>query len=302
MQPRFIDLLDPSLDELKKAAPPHCHHAALDRAVRRHDDPTDVRPRIHSHGTYVYATFQSPLPAKPDGLVTFQELHTFIATDRFVLVRKTPRNGPAFDTAHLATVALANGNDPGMALSILLDLIAEQFLDVVDSLVDEIDELEDTIEDSGAKEVAADFSTLRHQISLLRRSLAPTRDAARSVVDGRIDVADETLFPHEIEIHFADSYDKLLRATDGLEITRDLLGGVRDFHQSTIANEQNEVMKRLTVISSVLLVPTFIVGMYGQNFLNMPELNWRFGYGFSWMLIVLSTVAQLAYYRWKRWF
>ncbi len=110
------------------------------------------------------------------------------------------------------------------------------------------------------------------------------------------------MFPHEIEIHFADSYDKLLRATDGLEITRDLLGGVRDFHQSTIANEQNEVMKRLTVISSVLLVPTFIVGMYGQNFLNMPELNWRFGYGFSWMLIVLSTVAQLAYYRWKRWF
>jgi magnesium transporter len=67
----------------------------------------------------------------------------------------------------------------------------------------------------------------------------------------------------------------LLRATDGLDLARDLLAGVRDFHQAQVANDQNEVMKRLTVVASVLLLPTFIVGLYGQNLRGIYELHWR---------------------------
>ena len=85
-----------------------------------------------------------------------------------------------------------------------------------------------------------------------------------------------------VELHFADAYDKLLRATEGLETSRDLVAGVRDYFQAKIANDQNEVMKRLTVIASLLLVPTFIVGLYGQNFRHIPELHWGFGYAWSW--------------------
>ena len=61
-------------------------------------------------------------------------------------------------------------------------------------------------------------------------------------------------------------------------------------------------MKRLTVIASLLLVPTFIVGLYGQNFIHIPELHWGFGYAWSWGLIIATTIAQLVFYRWKRWF
>jgi magnesium transporter len=68
-----------------------------------------------------------------------------------------------------------------------------------------------------------------------------------------------------------------------------------------VAQEQNEVMKRLTAVASVLLVPTFIVGLYGQNFHDVPELRWSFGYWWSWTLIIVSTVAQLVYFRRKRW-
>src|SRR5262249_38343739 len=103
------------------------------------------------------------------------------------------------------------------------------------------------------------------------------------------------------ELHFADAYDKLLRATDGLDLSRDLLAGVRDYHQAEIANDQNEVMKRLTVVASVLLLPTLIVGLYGQNFDHIPELHWRYGYEYAWGLIVVTTVLQLWYFRRKRW-
>ncbi len=103
------------------------------------------------------------------------------------------------------------------------------------------------------------------------------------------------MLPREIELDFADVYDKLLRATDGLDLSRDLVAGARDYHQAKVANDQNEVTKRLTVIASVLLVPTFIVGLYGQNFLDIPELRWGYGYWWSWGWILLTTAAQLLF-------
>ncbi len=135
----------------------------------------------------------------------------------------------------------------------------------------------------------------------IRRTLTPTRDAVHKIVDDRVELVDVELFPREVELHFADAYDKLLRATEGLETSRDLIAGVRDYVQAKIANDQNDVVKRLTVIASCLLLPTFIVGLYGQNFRVIPELHWGFGYAWSWGLIIATTVLQLAYYRWKKW-
>jgi magnesium transporter len=107
--------------------------------------------------------------------------------------------------------------------------------------------------------------------------------------------------PRDIELDFADAYDKLLRALDGLDLSRDLLNSARDYQQAKIANDQNEVMKRLTVIAALLLVPTFIVGLYGQNFRHIPELAWGFGYWWSWGLIIATTLIQLAIFRAMGW-
>ena len=100
----------------------------------------------------------------------------------------------------------------------------------------------------------------------------------------------------------ADAYDRALRASESLELSRDLLAAARDYHQTKIANDQNEVMKKLTAIASLLLLPTFIVGLYGQNFQHhFPEIHWQFGYLFSWGLIVATTILQLWFFRRKRW-
>ena len=76
---------------------------------------------------------------------------------------------------------------------------------------------------------------------------------------------------------------------------------MRDYHQAKVANDQNEVMKRLTVIASVLLLPTFIVGLYGQNLQDIPELRWQLRLLWSWCLIIVTTIGQLIYFRRKRW-
>ncbi len=124
----------------------------------------------------------------------------------------------------------------------------------------------------------------------------------RRVVDDVVEVQEgPEVFTHDVEIAFNSAYDKLLRAFDGLELSRDLLASVRDYHQSKIANDQNEVMKVLTVVASVVLVPTFIVGLYGQNFVNIPELHWHLGYAYSWGLIIVTTAIQVWWFRRKKW-
>jgi magnesium transporter len=126
--------------------------------------------------------------------------------------------------------------------------------------------------------------------------------AVRRVIDGVVEVEHgEEVFPHDVEVAFNGAYDKLMRALDGLELTRDLLASVRDYHQSKIANDQNEVMKRLTVIASLLLLPTFIVGNDGQNFVHIPELHWHWGYWYAWGLIVATTLVQLWFVRRRKW-
>jgi magnesium transporter len=218
-------------------------------------------------------------------------------------VRKTPELGHPFDPRP-AQESVRVGGDQRVGLMVyrLVDLIAEYFLDLVDALNDEIDELEDGIERWPASQTRERISQLRHDLLHVRRTVVPTRDAIRRVVDRRVETGRRgQVLPREIELDFADVYDKLLRAMDGLELSRDLLASARDYQQAKIANDQNEVTKKLTVIASVLLLPTFIVGLYGQNFKHIPELGWSFGYWWSWGLIVVTTVLQLAFYRWLGW-
>jgi magnesium transporter len=161
--------------------------------------------------------------------------------------------------------------------------------------------LEETVEALPAPQVRARLSALRHDLLHIRTTLTPTRDAVRGIIDDRIDTEGEELFPRDVEVHFADVYNKLLRASEGLELCRDLVSGVRYYHQAVVANEQNDVMKRLTAIASMLLLPTLIVGIYGQNLEGSPETSWAFGYWWSLGLILVVTLGQLVLFRKKGW-
>jgi len=232
--------------------------------------------------------------------VYYQEVDFILTEEKFLTVSKTPPGEKPFDPKP-AKEACKHDEPIGMYLFRLVDEVAERYLDLIDDLNDEIDELEDAVESWPAAKIRERVSSLRHDLLHIRKTLAPTRDAARKVMDDRVELDHGTLFPREVDLHFADAYDKLLRASDGLETSRDLVSGVRDYFQSKIANDQNEVMKRLTAIASILLLPTFIVGLYGQNFRHIPELHWGFGYWWSWGWIVGTTIVQLVYFRRKRW-
>jgi magnesium transporter len=299
----WIDLLDPTEDEVREALPARIHDRAREQLLEpaRHDD--EPRPRLEGHDHYVFGVFLLPIAVREEDRVFYQEIDIIASRERVVTVRKTPERGHPCDLAPAQMSVKQDGDDrSGMIVYRIVDLIAEDFLDLIDALNDEIDELEEGIETWTSTQVRGRISDLRHDLLHVRRTLAPTRDAVRSIVDRRIDVGEgPELLPRDIELNFSDAYDKLLRAVDGLDLSRDLLASARDYSQAKIANDQNEVVKRLTVIASILLVPTFIVGLYGQNFHHIPELGWSFGYWWSWGWIVFTTALQLAFFRWLGW-
>jgi magnesium transporter len=299
-RPQWIDLVDPSEDELRKHLPDSVHATALTALLEPHVHDDEPRPRIESHGDYVLGILLLPVEVRDEDRLYYQEIDFVVTRDTLVSVSKTPPDEQPFDPKP-AKDACKMHEDVGMFAFHLVDEIAERYLDLLDALDDEIDELEDMIGEEPPQTVGRRLRGIRHDVLGIRRTLSPTRDAVHKIVDGRVELDDDELFPREVEIAFGSAYDKLLRASEALDSSRDSLGGVRDYLQGKIANDQNEVMKRLTLIASLLLVPTFIVGLYGQNFRDIPELHWAFGYWWSWGWILGTTVAQLVFFRWKRW-
>jgi magnesium transporter len=300
-RPRWIDLIDPTEEELRTHLPATVRPTALSALLAPHVHDDEPRPRMESHDDYVLGIFLVPVAVKEEDRVYYQEIDFVATRDVLISVSKTPPGEQPFDPRP-AKEACRLDEEVGMFVYHLLDEIAERYLDLVDDLDDEIDELEDLVPDQRPQVVGHRLRELREDVRGIRRTLAPTRDAIRKVLDDRVELDEGELFPRDVEIAFGDAYDKFLRASEALESSRDALASVRDYLQGKISNDQNEVMKRLTMIASLLLLPTFIVGLYGQNFVNIPELHWVWGYWWSWGWIIATTVAQLAFFRWKRWF
>jgi magnesium transporter len=303
MAATWIDLLDPSADEVRAKAPRELEETAIERLLAPPEHEDEPRPTLVGHGDYVFGVFLIAVANRADDLVYYQEIDIVLTHETLLTVRKSPPTGHAACDVDVVRKSVKPDDSAGMMAYRLIDEIAERYLTLVDDLDEEIDELEDLVESQPADKTRARIGSIRHDLLHIRRTLTPMRDAVRRVIDNTVEVEHGAeVFPHDVEIAFNAAYDKFLRASDGLDLARDLLAGVRDYSQAKIANDQNEVMKRLTVVASLLLLPTFIVGLYGQNFVDIPELRWHLGYAYVWGLIVVTTALQLWWFRRKRWF
>ncbi len=305
----WTDLLDPTEEQLREHLPRDFRADALKELLRPADpEGGNLRPNIKSHGDYVFGLLLVAVAVPEENRVFYQEVDFVLTRDHILTVRKTPGSEAPFDPQRVQELCEGHRHElrPGAIAYYLVDEVAEGYLDLIDDLHDEIDELEEHVDEWPAEQIRQRISGLRHDLLHIRKTLAPTRDAVREIVDGRVDIESRMpfareVFPHEIEQQFATTYDKLLRAAEAIEYARDLLVAVRDYQQARVSIDQNEVTKKLTAIASIVLFPTFVVGVYGQNFDHMPELHWRFGYAFSWTIIIVLTILQLIYFRRKRW-
>jgi magnesium transporter len=185
----------------------------------------------------------------------------------------------------------------------LLDAIIDGFFPVLEYYGELIDELEDEVVSHPTKQTLAKIYRVRRDLLTLRRSIWPQRDAINQLIrDGSEFISDE------VKVYLRDCYDHTVQVMDMVETYRELATGLMDVYLSSVGNKMNEIMKLLTVVSSIFIPLTFIAGVYGMNFnvekspLNMPELSWYWGYP-ACLTLMAVVGSSLAFFFWRQgWF
>lgn len=185
----------------------------------------------------------------------------------------------------------------------LLDSVIDGFFPVLEQYGEQVDQLEDEVVMNPTRQTLEKIYAVRRELLTLRRAIWPQRDSINALIRDGSD-----LISPEVAVYLRDCYDHTIQVLDMVETYRELAAGLMDVYLSSVGNKMNEIMKLLTVISSIFIPLTFIAGVYGMNFnpdrspLNMPELNWYWGYPACWALM-LTTAGGLVYFFWKRgWF
>ncbi|MGE0809016.1 MAG: magnesium/cobalt transporter CorA [Immundisolibacter sp.] len=186
----------------------------------------------------------------------------------------------------------------------LLDAVVDHAFPVLEALGERIEDLETELLDQPGPDALRDLHRLKRETLLIRRAVWPARDVLANLSRGDLpQVADRT------RIYFGDVYDHAVQIIELVESYRDMLGGMLDVYLSSVSNRQNEIMKVLTVIATIFIPLTFVVGVYGMNFsVNetspwaMPELRWDYGYPVLWAVMLGLAGAMLLYFKRRRWF
>ncbi|HMS56066.1 MAG TPA: magnesium/cobalt transporter CorA [Fimbriimonadaceae bacterium] len=187
------------------------------------------------------------------------------------------------------------GTDSGDLLHTLLDATVDEYFPLIDRLEEVVEDLEDSLY-IGSGAVIKEALALKRRLLEARRRISPMRD----VINGLLR-RDVSMVPQNVKPYFQDLYDHTIRLAESIDITRDILSGVLDAHLSITSNNLNVVMKKMTIISTLLMTCAFVAGVYGMNFKHMPELDWLGGYPFSLGVMVGLCSLELWLFRKKGW-
>lgn len=180
----------------------------------------------------------------------------------------------------------------------LIDAIVDSYFHILEKLGDEIEELEDRLVLEPDKEDLQAVHQMRRNMILLRKSVWPLREVVSHLQRNEINLIDQFT-----QIYLRDVYDHIIQIIDTIESYRDMIVGMLDVYLSSTSNKLNEVMKVLTIISTLFIPLTFLAGVYGMNFRYFPELEikWMYPWGF-WLFSVLISIGMIIFFKRKKWF
>jgi magnesium transporter len=254
------------------------------------------RPKLEIFDDYIFAVFKMVWLKDGEGLEVEQVSAIF---GKGFVITFQEREGDVFDPLR-ARIANGKGrvrkSGADYLFYAILDIVIDNYFPVVERLEATLEELEDRVLSLTAESVVEEIHDLRRTVLELKRYAGPMREVARMLMD-----AEEDLISRELHPYLRDLYDHVIRVTESLEILREGLSALREMHLSAVSNRMNEVMKTLTIIATVFMPLTFIVGVYGMNFEHMPELKWRWGYPVVWGVMLITAGFMIRYFRRKKW-
>jgi len=258
---------------------------------------TSQRAKLEDYGGYLFIVIrmldydeekqevsseQLSIVLGPNYVISFQE----IPGDFFDPVRERIRSGKG----------RSRSSGPDYLAYMLIDTIIDHYFVVLDKISADIEEMEDELLEKPGRELLETIHGLRREMILLRRSVWPLRE-----VVARLERAESPLIRPGLNLFLRDVYDHTVQVIEGIESFRDLLSGLQDLYLSTISTRANQVMKVLTVIATIFIPLTFLVGVYGMNFEYMPELKIWWAYPALWGVMGAVAGAMLVWFWRKGW-
>lgn len=264
------------------------------------------RPKIEPFERYLYFVTRMHAAEPPEGSqVEAEPEQLSVVLGRNWVLSVQEREGDCFNPVRdriRAGKGRVRSQGPDYLAYLLLDAVVDQFFPLLDRLSDRIEALEDEAFTRIDARLPARVHALRRELFGLRRTIWPQRDAINTLLrDDFHQVRPET------RIYFRDVYDHCVQIIDTVDTYRELAQGTLDMYLSAVSHRMNEVMKVLTIIATIFIPLTFIVGIYGMNFdpevspWNMPELGWAYGYPATMAFMACVAGGMLLFFRRKGW-
>jgi len=275
------------------------HHLALEDVIN-----TGQRPKVDDYTGQLFVVMSHPLIDGSSSGLKIEQLSIFVGKNFLISFHPGPFDpfGPvrARLRDNLGRIR-ARGAD--YLLYALIDLVIDEGFPVLETIGDEVEQLEEQLFVEPSRDSLQQLHQLKRATLTLRRMLWPQREVLNRLV------RDESgIVSADHRVYFRDCYDHTIQVMDLIEIYRDMLNGLLDIYLSSVSYRLNEIMRVLTIIATIFIPLTFIVGLYGMNFENkdspwaMPELHWYYGYPLILVLMIGIVLGMAVYFRRRKWF
>jgi magnesium transporter len=187
-------------------------------------------------------------------------------------------------------------NDTSFLLYALLDAIVDHCFPILEHYSDVLEDLEDEVLARPDKRVIQEIHGTKRELLLLRRAVWPMRE-----VIGQLAREHQECLSEVTQTYLRDVHDHSVQIMDMVETYREFASGLTETYMTALSNRMNEVMKVLTIMTTIFVPLTFLAGVYGMNFEHLPELHWKYSYYIFWGVCIVTAAGMLAWFRWRKW-
>lgn len=291
----WIDISEANSEELTKVLVNLFHFHPL--AVEDCQSDGYQTPKLDDYGDYLFLVVQALTKDSIFEVVPTRELNVFLGKNFVVTSSLRKIHSIEIFRKRLEKDERLYQFGSDFLFHGLLDQIIDDFIPHLDQLEEEIDYLEEAVLSNPDPKILERILRLKRHTMTLRRVIVPQRE-----VVNRLCRDDFPMIDSHSRMYFRDVYDHLVRIYDLLDGMRDMTTSALEVYLNATSLRLNEVMKALTIVSTIFLPLSFVAGVYGMNFEYMPELGWRWGYLMVWLVFIVIAVGMMTYFRKRRWF
>jgi magnesium transporter len=258
---------------------------------------TTQRPKFEEFEHYAYVVLKMLRFDSAEDRILTEQVSLIVMNNLLISLQES--HGDVFDPVRtrlfkgLGRIRKAGSDYLAYAL---IDAVVDHYFAILEQIGTQIEAIEDATLSYPTPRVLERIHAMKHKLLYLRKQIWPLRE-----VVGVMAKEDSAWIQDDTTLFLRDVHDHTIQIMETIESLRDIMAGLFDLYLTGISNKMNEIMKVLTIIATIFIPTTFIAGVYGMNFKHMPELEWPWGYGLVWAVMIAVMIAMVIYFRKKKW-